>query len=80
MPAKHSRMTAFSIDDVPLGEVLTVRSCCFEIGMEDGPACITAQAIFGVEASRVTLVCMADSVRSYTCKLHGRPVAERRPA
>ena len=79
MPSKHSRMIAFSIDDVPLGDVLTVRSCCFEIGMQDGIACITGQAIYGVEASRVTLISMADNVRSYACRLHGRPVPEGRP-
>lgn len=79
MPPKP-RMTAFSIDDIALGDVLTVRSCCFEIGMNDGIACVTAEAVYGVEASRVTLLCMAANVRSYACKLHGRPVPERRPA
>ena len=80
MPTKHARMTAFSIDDVVLGDVVTVRSCCFEIRMGEETACVTAQAIYGVETSRVTLVCMAGNVKSYLCKLHGGAIPERRPA
>ncbi len=71
-------MVAYGIDEVQLGAVRAVRSCCFEVEMPDGTAWLTADAVYSVSAGRVMLVCMAASVRSYSCLLHS-PAAATTP-
>jgi hypothetical protein len=63
-------LVAYGIDEVPLGSVKAVRSCCFEVDLPDGLAWLTPEAVYSVTAGRVTLVCMAASARSYSCLLH----------
>lgn len=77
MPTKKLPLVAYSIDEVPLGSVKAVRSCCFEVEMPGGSAWLTAEAVYAVTAGRVTLVCMADSARTYSCLLHTPASAAR---
>jgi|GEM_PF-2763454 len=63
-------LVAYGIDEVPLGNVRAVRSCCFEIELPDGAAWLTPEAVYNVSVGRVTLVCMAASARSYACLVH----------
>jgi hypothetical protein len=65
-------MLAYGIDDVALGPVRAVRSCCFEVVLPGGIACVTSDAIYNINGPRLTLVCMASSVGSYACALHSR--------
>lgn len=73
-------LMAYSIDDVALGNVLTVRSCCFEVRMSDGIARLRADAIYSVGTGRLTLVCMAGNARTYSCRLHGTEHSLQSPA
>lgn len=68
----------FGIDEVALGSVKAVRSCCFEVELPDGAACLTPEAVYSVAAGRVTLVCMAASARTYSCLLHTPSTAASR--
>jgi hypothetical protein len=74
MSLRDTPMVAYGIDDVPLGTVRAVRSCCFEIVQPTGMACVTANAVYNVNGPRITLVCMAASVGSYACAIHSRPM------
>ena len=65
-------MVAYGIDDVALGTVRAVRSCCFEVVHPGGMHCVTSEAIYNINGPRLTLVCMASSVESYACALHSR--------
>jgi hypothetical protein len=70
MSTRATPLVAYGIDEVPLGSVKAVRSCCFEIDLPDGAAWLTPEAVYSVATGRVTLVCMAASARSYSCLVH----------
>jgi hypothetical protein len=68
MPA----MRVLTINDLPLGEVGNILSCCFEVRAPDGTRFnLEPAAIFNVANTRVSLVCMLDHVDTYACKIHG---------
>lgn len=50
-----------------LGAVRNVRHCCIEI---DGPVSIERSSIFNVTDSGIELVCDADQLDRYFCRLH----------
>lgn len=50
-----------------LGSVLNVRHCCIEI---EGAVSIERSSIFNVTDSGIELVCDADQLDRYFCRLH----------
>ena len=65
-------MRVFTVNDLALGEVGNILSCCFEVRAPDGTRYnLEPASVFNVANSRVSLICMLDHVDTYACKIHG---------
>lgn len=47
-------MAVFSIDDRELGNVVSLKPCCFEVGRTEGSLFLKADSVFHIVVNRIT--------------------------
>ena len=61
----------FSVDDRRMGQVSSIRDCCFEIQTRRGKAIsLLPYVIFNIADGRISLVCNEGEIDRYACSNH----------
>jgi|KBSSwiStaDraftv2_1062776.scaffolds.fasta_scaffold2048433_1 hypothetical protein len=63
-------LAVFAVDGHPIGHVGNILTCCFDVTTDIGRFATRREAVFTVDSHFVTLVCNADRLGEYACRIH----------